>query len=230
MTLPQGEAKEAFVRSLFDRIAPRYDTINRLMTLGLDKSWRRKSIRLLGLAPGSVVADVACGPGEMTELMRSGGYRVAGFDFSSRMLAAARCRLPLAQADAAVLPVAKGALDGVVSGFALRNFADLQAVLSECGRAVRPGGRVSLLDVGAPSNGIVRAVGDVFLRGIAPLVGRLLSDAEAYRYLPRSMAYLPAPEELLAMLGRAGFADAAHHRVVGGIVQVYTATRDRAAE
>jgi demethylmenaquinone methyltransferase/2-methoxy-6-polyprenyl-1,4-benzoquinol methylase len=225
--LLQGKAKQAFVRTVFDRIAPRYDLLNRVMTLGLDKGWRRKAIRLLGLAPGSVVADIACGPGEMAGVMRAGGFRVAGFDLSARMLAAAREPLPLAQADAALLPVAGGTLDGVVSGFALRNFADLDGVFTECARALRPGGRISFLDIGTPRNPAVRVVGDFFLHGVAPLVGGLLSDREAYHYLPRSMAYLPPPEEMLAKLGRAGFADAAHHRVSGGVVQVFTATRAR---
>jgi demethylmenaquinone methyltransferase/2-methoxy-6-polyprenyl-1,4-benzoquinol methylase len=223
--LPQGKAKQAFVQTLFDRIAPRYALVNKVMTLGLDMRWRRKAIRLLGLAPGSVVADLACGPGEMTGLLSAGGVRAAGFDLSWGMLAASPHRLPLAQADAALLPLAPGALDGAVSAFALRNFADLEGVLHECGQAIRPGGRVSFLDVGTPANPVMRTVGHFFLNVVAPVVGGLVSDSEAYRYLPRSVVYLPAPVELLGMLERAGFTDARHHPVTGGIVQVYTATR-----
>lgn len=223
--LLQGKAKQAYVQSMFDRIAPRYAFINKVMTLGFDTRWRRKALRLLGLAPGSVIADLACGPGEMAHLLNTDGYRVAGFDLSLPMLAAARRRLPLTQADASVLPVAAGALDGSVSAFALRNFADLPSVLAECARAIRSGGRISFLDVGTPVNPVVRGVGNFFLQGVAPIIGGLLSDRAAYRYLPRSVAYLPPPADLLQMLDQAGFADARHHPVTGGIVQVFTGTR-----
>jgi demethylmenaquinone methyltransferase/2-methoxy-6-polyprenyl-1,4-benzoquinol methylase len=227
--LPQGKAKQVFVQTLFDRIAPRYALVNKVMTLGLDMKWRRKAIRLLGLAPGSVVVDLACGPGEMAGLLNAGGIRAAGFDLSAPMLVAARHRLPLAQADAALLPVAPGALDGAVSAFALRNFADLPAVLDECARAIRPGGRLSFLDVGQPANPVVRVVGNFFLNVVAPVVGGIVSDPEAYRYLPRSVAYLPPPAELVRMLDQAGFTNARHHPVSGGIVQVFTATRSATA-
>ncbi len=226
--LPQGDAKRAYVRSMFDRIAPRYDLVNHVMTLGLDGPWRRKTLRLLGLAPGSLVVDLACGPGEFLELMISGGYHVLGVDLSAGMLAASKRRGKLLQADAARLPLATGSADGLVSGFALRNFAQLAQVFAEVARVIRPAGRVALLEVDEPGNGLLRTGHRIYFRRVVPLIGGALSDGAAYRYLPRSVAYLPERRELLGMLEAAGFEDVEHHRLSGGITQVVTGTRKAA--
>ena len=223
--LPEGEAKRAYVRSMFDRIAPRYDLVNHVMTFGLDGPWRRRAIRLLGLAPGSVVLDLACGPGELLELLHAGGYRGIGIDLSAGMLAAARSRPILVQGDAARLPVADASVDGIVSGFAMRNFASLADVFAEAARAVRPDGRVAFLDVDEPANEVLRAGHRLYFRKVVPLIGAALSDRPAYRYLPRSAAYLPARDELLGIVSAAGFVDVRHHRLSGGITQVVTGTR-----
>ena len=142
---------------MFDAIAPRYDLVNRVMTFGLDVRWRRATVDALGLAPGSAVLDLACGTGDLSDLARRRGYRTVGVDLSWGMLAAAHDRGPHAQGDAAHLGLASGSLDGVVCGYALRNFTDLAASLGEAARVLRPGGRIAVLEVAAPPAG--RAAG-----------------------------------------------------------------------
>jgi demethylmenaquinone methyltransferase/2-methoxy-6-polyprenyl-1,4-benzoquinol methylase len=214
------------VRSMFDRIAPRYDLVNRLMTFGLDQGWRRRAIGLLALAPPSLVLDLACGTGDFARELASSGFRSIGADVSFGMLAAARVdATPLVEADGAQLPFADGTLDGIVSGFAVRNFADLRGVLDECGRVLRPGGRLALLEVDTPTSPLLRLGHRVWFTVGVPRLGALLSDKDAYRYLPRSVAYLPSRADLLAGVTAAGFVDARHHELSGGITQVVTATR-----
>lgn len=227
--LPQGEHKRAAVRAMFDAIAPRYDLVNRLMTFGLDMPWRRRTVRLLGLAPGSVVGDLACGTGDLARLCQAAGHRVVGLDLSAGMLAAARTAAPLVLGDAASLPLAGGSLDGVVSGFALRNFADLDRVLAETARVVRPWGRLALLEVDTPANPVLAGGHRIWFRHAVPRLGGALSDGPAYRYLPRSVAYLPPRADLLRRIERAGFTTVEHHGLAGGVAQVLTATRSSGA-
>lgn len=224
--LPTGPAKTELVRNMFDTIAPRYDMVNRAMTFGLDIRWRRQSLRALGLPAGSTVLDLASGTGDFLRLLEGAGYRAMGMDLSWGMLAANRTGLPLAQADGAFLPLATGSVDGVTCGYALRNFTDLAGVFAEFGRVVRPGGRLSLLEVAEPEVGLMRAGHRIWFRRIVPLIGGLLSDRSAYRYLPRSTAYLPTPEELRAMLGEAGFSAVNRRALSGGLSQLLTATRE----
>jgi demethylmenaquinone methyltransferase / 2-methoxy-6-polyprenyl-1,4-benzoquinol methylase len=223
--LPTGAAKTELVRSMFDAIAPRYDLVNRTMTFGLDVRWRKQSLRALGLPAGSTVLDLACGTGDFLRLLRTGGYRAVGMDLSWGMLAANRTGMPLAQADGADLPVATGAVDGITCGYALRNFTELAAVFHEFGRIVRPGGRISLLEVSEPDRGLLRAGHRIWFRRVVPLIGGLLSDRSAYRYLPRSTAYLPSTDELRSLLAEAGFSAVNRRGLSGGLSQLITATR-----
>jgi demethylmenaquinone methyltransferase/2-methoxy-6-polyprenyl-1,4-benzoquinol methylase len=223
--LPRGEQKAAAVRQMFDTIAPRYDLVNRIMTFRLDVRWRRKAVAELGLPIGSTIADLASGTGDLCIDLARAGYRPLSFDFSLGMLAADRSGAPRVQADALRLPLAAAAVDGATSGFALRNFVDLPAFFAELGRAVRPGGRVALLDVGTPHSALLRAGHGLYFGRIVPRIGGLFSSPSAYRYLPRSVAYLPPTEEILASLRAAGFADAGQRRFSGGIAQLFAATR-----
>jgi demethylmenaquinone methyltransferase/2-methoxy-6-polyprenyl-1,4-benzoquinol methylase len=224
--LPTGPAKTTHVREMFDVIAPRYDLVNRVMTLGLDQGWRRTAVGALGLPSGSLVLDLACGTGDLGSLARRMGHRTIGFDLSRGMLAAAGAAAsPAVQGDVVHLSFADATFDGVVCGYALRNFTDLDASLRETARVVRPGGRLALLEVASPESGLMRAGFRLWFERIVPVLGGALSDPAAYRYLPRSMAYLPDRAELRAILVGAGFSTIGHRLLHGGLSQLITATR-----
>src|SRR5215207_5451385 len=224
-TLPEGDEKRAAVREMFDAIAPRYDLVNRIMTFRLDVRWRRRAVRSLALPAASRVLDLASGTGDLCIDLARGRLRPVSVDLSLGMLRADRSGAPRLQADILRLPMRTGAVDGVTCGFALRNLVDLATFFDELGRVVRPGGRIALLDVGVPHNRLVRAGNDLYFGKVVPRIGALLSDAAAYRYLPRSVAYLPPPPRMVAMLRQAGFADATHVPLSGGITQLLTGTR-----
>jgi demethylmenaquinone methyltransferase/2-methoxy-6-polyprenyl-1,4-benzoquinol methylase len=223
--LPEGEEKVKAVRSMFDAIAPRYDLVNRIMTFRMDVRWRRRTVRDLRLAPGSVVLDLACGTGDFCRELQQHDLRPIGLDLSFGMLAAARTTAPLAQADALCLPAADGAIDGITCGFALRNLRALDPFFVELARVVRPGGRIALHEVAEPPNRFMRWGHGIYFGKIVPLIGGLLSDPAAYRYLPKSVAYLPEPDEMLQMLRDAGFVGVERTLLSTGISQLITATR-----
>jgi demethylmenaquinone methyltransferase/2-methoxy-6-polyprenyl-1,4-benzoquinol methylase len=224
-TLPEGREKAAMVRSMFDAIAPRYDLVNRIMTFRLDVRWRRRAVRDLALPAGSTVLDLAAGTGDLCVDLRRAGLVPVSMDLSFGMLANDRSGAPRAQADILELPVPDGAVDGIVCGFALRNLVDLDRFFAECARVIRPGGRVALLDVGVPHNPLVRAGNNIYFGRIVPRIGALLSNGPAYRYLPRSVAYLPDRAVLVEKLRAAGFPDAVHHQLSGGLTQLMTGTK-----
>ena len=223
--LPQGEEKVVAVRSMFDAIAPRYDLVNRIMTFRLDVGWRRAAVRSLRLPAGATVLDLAAGTGDLCRDLQKAGHAPVGADLSWGMLAHARTTAPLVQADALRLPLPDGSADGATCGFALRNFVDLGGFFDELGRVVRPGGRVALLDVAEPTNAVLRWGHGVYFGKVVPLIGGLLSDASAYRYLPQSVAYLPPPAKMLDLLGEAGFVEVDRRLLTGGIAQLITGTR-----
>ena len=223
--LPEGAEKVQAVDTMFDRIAPRYDFLNRLLTFGMDVGWRRRTVAALGLPPGGRILDIACGTGDLCRDLQSLGYVAVGVDRSAGMLAEARTSAPLLRGDGLRLPVGDGAVDGLVCGFALRNFESLGPFFAECARVVRPGGRVALLEVAEPENPFLKYGHSVYFGRVVPVVGGLVSDKAAYRYLPKSVAYLPGPEEMLAMLSSAGFPDARRTTLSVGIAQLLTGTR-----
>jgi len=224
-TLPQGEEKAAAVRSMFDAIAPRYDLVNRIMTFRLDVRWRRLAVGSLALRRGSRVLDLACGTGDLCRELDAAGLTPFGVDLSFGMLAAARTNAPLVQGDVLRLPVRDGAVDGVTCGFALRNLVDLAPFFAELRRVLRPGGRIALLEVAEPANPVLRWGHGIYFGKVVPKIGGLLSDASAYRYLPRSVAYLPDPEDMRAMIADAGFTAVERRLLSGGISQLLAGTR-----
>jgi demethylmenaquinone methyltransferase/2-methoxy-6-polyprenyl-1,4-benzoquinol methylase len=224
-SLPAPQDKARAVRSMFDSIAHRYDLVNRVMTFGLDVGWRRRAVGALRLERSALVLDVACGTGDFCRALQRAGLVAVGIDFSSGMLGAARTDAPLLQGDALSLPVAPGALDGITCGFALRNVADIHALFAEFARALRKGGRIAVLEVSEPASGWLRVPHGIYFKKIVPLIGALLSDRTAYRYLPESAAYLPPPLELVRIIEVAGFTDVRRTALALGATQLLTGTR-----
>ena len=145
--------------------------------------------------------DLGCGTGDLCDVVAAAGYSPIGVDFSAGMLAAAHTPAPLARADALALPVPDASTDGVVCGFALRNFVDLERFFRECARVLRPGARLAALEAAEPAGPLLRAGHNIWFRRVVPFVGATLAhDAEAYDYLPRSTAYLPPAGDLLALV------------------------------
>ena len=223
--LPQGDEKVRAVRTMFDTIAPRYDLVNRIMTFRLDVRWRKRTVRELSLPAGATVIDLACGTGDFCVDLQDAGLTPIGYDLSFGMLAAARTDAPLVHADILRLPMPDASVDGATCGFALRNLIELPGFFDELARVVKPGGRIGLLEVSEPDNPVVRWGHGVYFGKVVPRIGALFSDKSAYQYLPKSVAYLPEPEVMVADLERAGFVGVERQLLKPGAAQLLTATR-----
>ncbi|HZT16583.1 MAG TPA: class I SAM-dependent methyltransferase [Gaiellaceae bacterium] len=212
------------VRTMFDRIAPVYDVMNRVMTMGLDLRWRRLAARAV-VREGDRVLDAACGTGDLAvAALRAGAGRVTGLDFSERMLERARRKAPAVEwvrGDMLALPFADATFDAATVGFGVRNVADLPLALCELRRVLRPGGRVAVLEITRP-RGPLRLFYSLWFDRIVPLLGRLLPGGEAYSYLPASVKRFPGADELAGMMGDAGFADVRYRLLAGSIVALHT--------
>jgi len=212
---------------MFDDIVDRYDLLNTVLSMGLDRVWRRRAVHEVRDVRGPVL-DVGCGTGDLMRAL--GAERTVGVDVSGRMLRRARRRIGpvarLVQGSAFALPFADGSFGGAVSGFVLRNVEDLDVAFSELARVIRPGGRIALLDITDPPNAVMRMLFRVYFDSVAPAVGGLFGKRGAYRYLTRSLAQLPPPAEVTAMLERAGFAGAVARPLTGGMVTLFTGQRE----
>ena len=227
--LPAPEEKAASVRAMFDRIAPRYDRVNRLMTFSADQRWRRELVRRLEVGPGDRVLDLACGTGDFAEHCRKRAAETVGLDFSRGMLLAAGERTPglglWLQGDALHLPFADGSFTVAVSGFALRNFTAIEPVIRELGRVVALGGRIGLLEVDRPRNPAIRFGHSLYFDRIVPRLGGWIGRDPAYRYLPQSAVYLPEQDEMVRMLMDAGFRQIRKKTPMFGAIQSISAVR-----
>lgn len=223
--LPQGEAKAKVVQNMFDAIAPRYDMVNRIMTFRLDTRWRKIAVRKLALTKGARVLDLASGTGDLCVDLRKAGLIPLSFDMSFGMLAADHSKAPRVQADILRLPIASQSVEGVTCGFALRNLVDLNVFFHEIARVTKSGGRIALLDVSTPTNPLIRWGNSVYFGKVVPRIGGLLSNRAAYNYLPKSVAYLPSPEQLVVMLQNSGFEHVRHEQLSGGLTQLMHATK-----
>lgn len=229
--LPGKAEKRAEVHALFERIAPRYDALNRLLTFGLDQRWRRRALSAVGVSADDRLVDLACGTGDLAELARRRGAHVIGVDLAKGMLVQAQRRgveASFVRADGAALPLRDGCADVVSCGFALRNFVSLGEIFRELARVLAPGGRVALLEVDRPVARPVRAAHALYFDRVVPALGALLSDRSAYAYLPRSTAYLPPAAALLSDLEQAGFRNVERRSLLLGAVQLITGIRARA--
>jgi demethylmenaquinone methyltransferase / 2-methoxy-6-polyprenyl-1,4-benzoquinol methylase len=210
------------VRSMFDRIAPVYDVMNRAMTMGLDRKWRRLTAEAV-VRPGDRVLDACCGTGDLALADARAGGRVTGVDFSAEMLARAERKAPefqWVQADAAALPFDDASFEVVTVGFGIRNLADLEAGLAELVRVLVPGGRLGCLEITRP-RGVLRPFFRLWFDGLVPVAGRFLRGGAAYSYLPASVRRFPGPEDLAEVMRRAGFTDVGWRLLGGGIVALH---------
>ncbi len=214
------------VRSMFDRIAPVYDVMNRVMTGGLDVRWRRLAAAA-AVRPGDRVLDAACGTGDLAVAdLRAGAGSVTGLDFSPRMLERARRKaagVDWVEGDVLALPFADASFDAATIGFGIRNVGDLELALRELRRVLRPAGRVAILEITRP-RGVLRPFFSLWFDRFVPLLGRLLPGGRAYTYLPASVARFPSAEKLAGLLRDAGFADVRFRLLAGSIIAVHTGT------
>jgi len=221
------------IAEMFDRVAPRYDRLNRILSGGRDIGWRRRAIVLARLSPRELALDVGAGTGDLAFGLLAASdesARVIGVDVSSVMLQAVRRRaeargerrvMPLL-ATAERLPFADGSIDRVVAGFAVRNFGDLALGLREMRRVLRAGGRAVILELSTPPNPLVGALYHLYFDRLAPLIAALLGgDAAAYRYLPRSVAAFPDADGLAERMREVGFARVRYERLSFGIAAIH---------
>jgi demethylmenaquinone methyltransferase / 2-methoxy-6-polyprenyl-1,4-benzoquinol methylase len=222
---------------MFDRIAPIYDAMNTIMTVGLDARWRRAAASAAGLAPGETAVDVACGSGALTrELARAVGPSgiVVGVDIADRMLERARRRQPVPGAarpdylhgDAGALTLADAGADAATIAFGLRNVPDYAACLAEMRRVVRPGARVVVLELATPERGPGRTLAATWFERIVPVLGRIAGGGKAYRYLPDSVRGYPPPAEVASAMAAAGLRNVRWRRLWPGLVTLHVAERD----
>jgi demethylmenaquinone methyltransferase/2-methoxy-6-polyprenyl-1,4-benzoquinol methylase len=214
------------VRAMFDRISPVYDAMNRLMTAGLDRRWRRIAASA-AVKPGDRVLDACCGTGDLALADERAGGKVTGLDFSERMLARAREKsdsVDWVLGDVTALPFPEASFDAVTVGFGIRNVPDLEAGLAELARVLRPGGRLACLEITRP-DGILKPFFRLWFDGVVPLLGKALPGGCAYTYLPASVRRFPGPPDLAQAFARAGFEKVEWQRMGGGIVALHVGTR-----
>ena len=212
-----------YVQDIFTRIAPRYDLMNRLMTAGLDRRWRRITVEQV-VRPGDRVLDACCGTGDLAlEARRQGGAAVTGLDFSERMLERARRKSAEVEwvcGDLLALPFSDASFDAATVGFGVRNVDDLEAGLRELRRVLRAGGRLGILEITTPS-GRLAPFYRVWFDRVVPALGRVLPGGSAYTYLPASVRRFPRPDDLAGLLAAGGFENVRFRLFAGGIVALH---------
>lgn len=230
-------AKSDQIRDMFDNIAPAYDVMNRLMTLGIDKRWRRKCTAIARDLDPTDILDIAAGTGDLTVALATecSHAKVTGIDLSEEMLAIGRKkiaelklddRVTLQPCDALALPFPSDSFDVVTVAFGVRNFQNLDRGLAEMRRVLRPGGTLIILELCTPQNRVVKPFYRFYTRCVIPTVGRLLSkDSRAYSYLPESIAAVPARSTLTDLLTRVEFKNARWKDLTLGVAAIYTATK-----
>jgi demethylmenaquinone methyltransferase / 2-methoxy-6-polyprenyl-1,4-benzoquinol methylase len=223
MSVETGRLPAESVRTMFDRIAPVYDAMNRTMTAGLDRRWRRLTAEAV-VRPDDRVLDACCGTGDLAVAAARARGRVTGLDFSERMLERARRKAPeleWVRGDLLALRLPDGSFDAATVGFGVRNVENLDQALNELRRVLRPGGRLGVLEITRP-RGPLALFYRFWFDGVVPLIGKLLPGGSAYTYLPASVHRFPGPEELAGVMRTAGFDDVRYRLLAGGIVALHT--------
>jgi demethylmenaquinone methyltransferase / 2-methoxy-6-polyprenyl-1,4-benzoquinol methylase len=226
MSVETGRLAPGDVQAMFDRISPVYDAMNRVMTAGLDRRWRRLAASAV-VQPGDRVLDACCGTGDLALAAAEAGGRVTGLDFSSAMLERARRKsreIEWVEGDLTALPFADASFDAVTVGFGIRNVPDLDVGLLELARVLRPGGRIACLEITRP-RGALRPFFGLWFDRVVPLLGRVLPGGAAYTYLPASVRRFPGPADLASAFRRVGFEDVTWRLLAGGIVALHVGRR-----
>lgn len=225
---PSPDEKRRYTHRLFGRIAPRYELMNQVLSLGQVDRWRKEAAAAVALPNGGWVLDVATGEGAIARalLRRWPGARVVGLDFVRPMLVLGRSHSPpqirWVEGDALRLPFPDGFFEAAISAFALRNVVDVRATLREQARVVRPGGRVVCLEMTWPRNPLFRPLFHLYFAGLAPLLGWLITGhLDEYRYLPRSVRAFLSPEELAALMEDVGLRDVRYRLLMLGTVTLH---------
>lgn len=216
-------------RAMFDAIAYRYDLLNRVMSLGMDRGWRRRLAALCDIGPGARCLDLCCGTGDVSRELARRGARVIGLDASGLMLAAARERvgreIALVQGDALALPFPAGQFDAVTIAFGNRNVASLDTLYAEMRRVAVPGGRIVSLEISRPTAPWLAQLFFRYFFRVPALCARLLgADQAAYRYLPESVRRYPDPTKVADIMRRAGLRDVRYYTLLGGIIVLHVGT------
>lgn len=225
----QGRERADYVRGMFGRIARRYDLMNRLMTFGQDRRWRRFAVEKAALPPGGQMLDLAAGTGDVAfaALEHDPALTVVGADFALPMMLVGRKRpagdrVRWCQGDALHLPYPVDAFDAVISGYLLRNVIDLRRALTEQLRVVRPGGMIVALDTTPPPHSLLRPLIEIHLRYVIPLLGRFVAGApDAYQYLPNSTQAFKSADDLAALMREVGLVDVGFRKFMFGTMAVH---------
>lgn len=230
-------SKSQQVREMFDNIAPAYDFMNRAMTFGIDRRWRRKAVDMLRRQPHDAILDVATGTGDLAMLMarRTDAKAITGIDLSEGMIEVGRrkiheagleSRITLTAGDCLNMPFADGVFDAVTVAYGVRNFENLLRGYGEMLRVLRPGGTITVIELSTPASPLIRPLYNLYTRHIIPAVGRLVSkDVRAYSYLPESIAAVPQRDAMTALMRQAGFDNAQWRQLTFGTCIIYTAVK-----
>jgi len=222
------------IRQMFGKIAPRYDFLNRLLSLGIDTRWRRAAVDGIRCGEGDLILDIATGTGDMacaTAHATRDSVKIVGVDFCGEMIEIARCkitrsglaeRIAVGIASCEALPFVDDTFASATIAFGIRNVIDRDLGLREVYRVLKPGGKFIVLEFSTPRNSMIRIVYGFYFRIILPAIGGLFSDTVAYRYLPNSVAEFPDRDAFAAMLADAGFTDIVHTDYSLGIVTIFS--------
>lgn len=231
-----ADAKKDQVAEMFDNIAPKYDFLNHLLSMGIDITWRKKAIRIIGKRNPKTILDVATGTGDFAlEAKSLKPERIVGIDISEEMLNVGRKKIhnkgfdeliEMIKADSEALPFKDNTFDAITVGFGVRNFAHLEVGLGEMLRVLKPGGQVAIIEISQPQNFPVKQVYNIYFKHILPTVGKLVSkDARAYTYLPESVTHFAQGQEFVDILHKVGYKDATCTPLTLGTASLYIASK-----
>jgi len=224
--------RKQFIQKLFNVIVPTYDLLNRLLSFGIDQSWRKKAIRLISPIENKKVLDLCCGTGDLSLLLTENGAILSSLDFSENMIRQGLKRGALkgeaVVADACVIPFADNTFHSATIAFGIRNIPDLNNFLKEVYRVLKPGGKLAVLELTRPKNPIVRMFYKFYLHGVLPIIGGIISGEKmAYKYLAKTIATFIEPSELQTLMEKFNFANIQHHKQTFGVATITISSKGK---